>query len=264
MRIHTIRSIVMLVSAIAAIIMPSMASAQQANHAGVIIQRESLTNIVRDCSSIYPLLAPTLQAQLDAWHAERADASTAADAFIAGLTPDERTTMDKLTRTARQSATDMLTAAQRLGDGEEFCTGSIESFGTLNSQGHFDADNMNEAVGMYQIAISAAEIAREICVARYPGLASYADEALAEWRKRDALIAATVQSHMSDMRRENPSAVKDMEDSMNRNIREMLMTGIDSGNESYCRKHFDDLAAGKKRRTTPKMYQYLERESSAP
>ena len=263
MRVHTTRSIVMLVSATAATTMASMANAQQANHAGVIIQRETLTNIVRDCSSIYPRLASTLQGQLDAWHAERADANTAADAFIAGLTPDERTTMDKLTRTARQSASDMLSAVQRLGDGEEFCTGSIESFGTLSSQGYFDADNMSEAVGMYQVTMIAAEIAREMCVARYPGLASHADEALAKWRKRDALIAVTVESHMSEMRRENPSAIKDMEDSMNRNVREMLVTGIDSGNESYCLKHFDDLAAGKHRRTAPKMYQYLERKSSA-
>ena len=253
----------MLVSATAAIIMPSMASAQQANHAGVIIQRETLTNIVRDCSSIYPQLAPTLQAQLETWHAERADANTAADAFIAGLNPDKRTTMDKLTRTARQSASDMLTAAQRLGDGEEFCTDYAESFGTLSSQGYFDADNMNEAVGMYHVTMSAAEIAREMCLARYSGLTSHADEALAEWRKRDALIVEMVESRMSDMRGENPRATKDMEDSLNRNIREMLMTGIDSGKESYCRKYFDDLAAGKHRRTTPKMYQYHEREASA-
>lgn len=253
----------MLVSATAATMMASMANAQQANHASVIIQRETLTSILRDCSSAYPQLAPTLQAQLEAWHTEHADADTAADAFIAGLTPDKRTTIDKLTRTARQSASDMLTSAQRLGGGEEFCTGSVESFGTLSSQGYFDADNMNEAVGMYYITMSAAEIAREMCVARYPELTSHADEALAEWRKRDALIAATVESHMSDMRRENPSATKDMEDKMNRNVREMLMTGIDSGDKPYCRKYFDDLAAGKHRRMTPKMYQYLERESSA-
>lgn len=263
MRIQRIRSIAKLAGAIATAMLPLIAVAQENQQGSIIMQRAMLTNIVRNCSTAYPQLAPTMQAQLDAWHAERTDANKGADAFIASLPPDNRAELDKLVGTLQKTASDMLTAAQHQGSGEGFCAKAFDSFGTTDSRGYYDADNVGEAFGMYYLTMTAAEIAREICVARYPQLASHADDALTEWRKREASIIAVVESRMSRMQQENPSAAEDIKTMMVQRARELITTAIDSGKEVYCRKHFDDLAEGNHRRNTPKTYLYLEQESSA-
>lgn len=264
MRNHTTGSIPAWVVAVAATLaaMP-LAAADRVNPGGPIVQRAMLASLVRHCSETYPKLAPALNAKLDAWNTEHADDNTAADAFIAGLSPDNRAKVDRAVRATEQSAIEMLDAARRQVDGEAFCAEIFEGFGSTGSEGYYDADSLDEAMGMYFMTMRSADIGREMCVARYPHLASPVDEALAEWRRREAPIIAGVESRLDRMEREHPDSVRDLMETAEQTVRRMLSAAIDNGHEVYCRKHFDSLVSGENRRKTPKMYRFLEQEFSA-
>lgn len=264
MRSHTTRGMLALVGTMAAALLAApLAAADQDKPVSAIVQRAMLASIVHHCSEAYPKLAPTLKAKLDVWNAEHADANTSADALIADLTPDSRTQIDRTVQVVEQTAIDMLGAARRQAAGEQFCSQAFESFGSTSDEGYYDADNLDEAMGMYYMTMKSAEVGREMCVARYPHLASHADEALAEWRVREAPIIARIESTFDRMQRENPDSARHLMEMVERNARKILSVAIDNGQETYCRKHFDDLASGEHRRATPKMYRFLEQGSSA-
>ncbi|MFT4174767.1 MAG: hypothetical protein QM639_19520 [Rhodocyclaceae bacterium] len=136
--------------------------------------------------------------------------------------------------------------------------------GIARAQQFNDASNLAEAVGMVKMTEHTSGVMRNFCVQHYPALASFIDTDLQRWRVRESRVLDQVERHWRALEAQGMEGDEILSDGTRAVLSDMAfiarLAAVEPGEsvEGYCRRSFDDLAAGAWRRRTPHAYGFLD------
>jgi hypothetical protein len=128
-----------------------------------------------------------------------------------------------------------------------------------------DADTPSEAVGMMTQTMRAAQVMRDLCVARFPKEQLEIDANLLKWRTTEAEVLKKTDVHWAAMVKKQPNmadALGLVDSSIKGQMDAAAKLPGDVGSDillQRCKRHFADLASGIWRKRTPHVYEFMDR-----
>ena len=122
-----------------------------------------------------------------------------------------------------------------------------------------DAETYDMAAGIMLHTLVAVKIHAKSCGARFPELAPEIALSSSNWKETEAKAIAAMTSRFARIDARLPGTRERFERKVAGAMQELVDKAIASPDgEAYCRGTFADLAAGKWRVRTPKVYEFLE------
>jgi hypothetical protein len=258
-RFATTLAVAMLVAA------PSWTLAQDANEGvdgSALVRRAILDALVTKCAARFPEQKAALESGFAAWKQERSGKLQVADAALAALSAEQRDAFQKAIEPSLTTTGILFDQAEKEGKTQAFCAQSIAEFGDDKQQQYMDADNFDEAVGMYAQNLVMMATLTPLCTSAFPDIEERMATGTSRWQELDASILSRTKAEMAAIRKANPEMVATMETQMRQAAQSAFdaVTKMGEGTaRTYCLKQVDELVDGTRRQQTPKMYQLLER-----
>jgi hypothetical protein len=136
--------------------------------------------------------------------------------------------------------------------------------GIVRAQQFNDASNLAEAIGMVKMTEHTSGVLRNYCAQHFPALTVLIDTDLHRWRVRESRVLDQVERHWAALQAQGMAGDEILSDGTRAVLSDVAfisrMASAEPGEsvENYCRRSFEDLAAGAWRQRTPRAYGYLD------
>ena len=237
------------------------ADAQENALGQFLAQREALAAIVAECGRRDPDGGPLLDARFGEWKKAHADQLDAVDAAMQQMPEDKQEAVEAALKPMREVLSTNLDVAAKDGGTRKGCEDAFAAFSADLPTGRYDAENLGEAEGMYQVTMLQEARLGPWCLQNAPEMREQIESSQAQWRRQEAGIQQLARTAMAEATKQEPAAVEKVIKQTNTQV-DAVFAAIEKqgpeGISAYCRKEYAALVGGGKRTQTPKMYQLLD------
>lgn len=251
-------------AALAAGLAAPSAHAEEPSLARIYMQREVLGRVSLECGTRHPVLKAELESKLAAWTQANASRLAEGDRAVQAVSEPQRNALAASINSVNSIVLASIDAESRDLGGEPACRKVFAKLSSTSEQ--FDADDIDEAFGMYLVELIKDERIGAIClVAAGEGRAEL-EAAQALWQRQDADIIRLVRERVALDIQRDPAAMASLRRSTIEAIDASFSALTARGPQAvaaYCRKEYAERTDGTRRRQKPNMYRLLEQALDA-